>query len=121
MMLCLGLRADAELVYRRALQQFTVADISEAFAAARGLALPSQLRHLLQAQGRDLHAQFLALLPSPPPPIRIQRWSVRRITMWAALLLLLVLLVGNARGIYHNWFGGWAGHRDIAAHRQPRL
>ena len=66
MMLCLALRSDPELVYQRALRQFTVAEISEAFAAARGLALPSQLRRMLRDQGRDLHAEFLDLLPARP-------------------------------------------------------
>jgi tRNA A-37 threonylcarbamoyl transferase component Bud32 len=41
MMLCLALRSTAERVNQRALQFFTAAEISEAFAAARGLALPS--------------------------------------------------------------------------------
>jgi serine/threonine protein kinase len=72
MMLCLALRSSPERVYRRALQYFTVEEICEGFAAARGLALPSQLRHLLRAQGRDLHAEFVRLLPSPPRPIRVQ-------------------------------------------------
>jgi tRNA A-37 threonylcarbamoyl transferase component Bud32 len=49
MMLCLALRASPELVYRRALRQFSVEEISEGFAAARGLALPSQLRRMLRA------------------------------------------------------------------------
>ena len=40
MMLCLALRCDPERVYRRARRQFTVDEISDAFAAARGLALP---------------------------------------------------------------------------------
>ena len=66
MMLCLALRSDPELVYQRALRRFSVAEISEAFAAARGLALPSQLRHMLRDQGRDLHAEFLDLLPARP-------------------------------------------------------
>jgi tRNA A-37 threonylcarbamoyl transferase component Bud32 len=88
MMLCLGLRSSAEQVYRRALRQFSVEEISEGFAAARGLALPSQLRRMLRERGRDLHAEFLRLLPARPRPIRIQRWSARRI----GLLLLVVPL-----------------------------
>ena len=60
MMLCLALRSDPELVYQRALRQFTVAEISEAFAAARGLALPSQLRRMLRDQ-------------RPRPPRRVPR------------------------------------------------
>jgi hypothetical protein len=91
MMLCLGLRCGAERVYRRALRQFSVEEIGEGFAAARGLALPSQLRHLLRAQGRDLHAEFTRLLPAPPQPIRIQRWSLRRVGLWAAVVVLLVI------------------------------
>jgi membrane-associated phospholipid phosphatase/tRNA A-37 threonylcarbamoyl transferase component Bud32 len=95
MMLCLALRSSAEQVYRRALRQFSVEEISEGFAAARGLALPSQLRRLLRAEGRDLHAEFTRLLPAPPQPIRVQRWSARRVGLWATLVLLLVLVAQN--------------------------
>ena len=102
MMLCLALRSDPELVYRQALRQFSVQEITEGFAAARGLALPSQLRHMLRAQGRDLHAEFVRLLPSPPQPIRIQRWSARRIGLWAAILGLLVLAALNPRFFFDN-------------------
>jgi membrane-associated phospholipid phosphatase/tRNA A-37 threonylcarbamoyl transferase component Bud32 len=91
MMLCLALRSSPELVYQRALRQFSVEEITEGFAAARGLALPSQLRHMLRAQGRDLHAEFIRLLPAPPQPVSIQRWSMRRIGL--ALSVLLVALV----------------------------
>ena len=102
MMLCLALRSNPEQVYRRALQYFTVEEITEGFAAARGLALPSQLRHMLRAQGRDLHAEFIRLLPTPPRPIRIQRWSARRIGLWAAILALLVLAALNPRYVFSN-------------------
>jgi tRNA A-37 threonylcarbamoyl transferase component Bud32 len=102
MMLCLALRSSPEQVYRRALQYFSVEEITEGFAAARGLALPSQLRHLLRAQGRDLHAEFVRLLPSPPQPIRVQRWSARRIGLWAAILALVVLAVLNPRFFFNN-------------------
>jgi tRNA A-37 threonylcarbamoyl transferase component Bud32/membrane-associated phospholipid phosphatase len=102
MMLCLALRCGPERVYRRALQFFTVEEITEGFAAARGLALPSQLRHLLRAQGRDLHAEFVRLLPSPPQPIRIQRWSARRVGLWAAILAVLVLAGVNWRYVFSN-------------------
>jgi tRNA A-37 threonylcarbamoyl transferase component Bud32 len=88
MMLCLALRSSPERVYRRARRQFSTEEISEGFAAASGLALPSQLRRMLREQGRDLHAEFLKLLPERPRPIRIQRWSARRI----GLLLLVVPL-----------------------------
>ena len=71
MMLCLALQSSTERVYERAQQYFSLADIGEAFAAARGLALPSQLRHVLRAQGRDLHGEFIRLLPEPPAPVAI--------------------------------------------------
>ena len=90
MMLCLALRSSPQQVYQRALQQFTVDEISEAFAAARGLALPSQLRRLMRAQGRDLPAEFVRLLPEPPRPIAIQRWSPRRVGLWLLVLLALI-------------------------------
>jgi tRNA A-37 threonylcarbamoyl transferase component Bud32/membrane-associated phospholipid phosphatase len=92
MMLCLALRSSPEQVYQRALGQFSVGEISEGFAAARGLALPSQLRRMLKAQGRDLHAEFVRLLPAPPQPVSIQRWSLRRVGLMVAVVLLVALL-----------------------------
>ena len=102
MMLCLALRSDPERVYRRALQSFTVEEITEGFAAARGLALPSQLRHLLRAQGRNLHGEFIRLLPTPPQPIRVQRWSARRVGLWALILALVVLAATNSKVLFGN-------------------
>jgi tRNA A-37 threonylcarbamoyl transferase component Bud32 len=92
MMLCLALRSSPQLVYERALLQFSVEEITEGFAAARGLALPPQLRRMLHAQGRDLHTEFVRLLPTPPRPIPIQRWTLRRVGLLAAMVLLLVLV-----------------------------
>ncbi len=102
MMLCLGLRSSPEQVYQRALRQFSVEEIGEGFAAARGLALPSQLRRMLRAQGRDLHGEFVKLLPTAPQPIRVQRWSARRLGLWAAIALLLVLVALNPTVIFDN-------------------
>jgi len=93
MMLCLALRSDPRLVYQRALHQFSVQEITEAFAATRGLAMPSQLRHMLREQGRDLHAEFLELLPERPRPISIPRWSIRRIGLAMVVLLGLLIVV----------------------------
>jgi tRNA A-37 threonylcarbamoyl transferase component Bud32/membrane-associated phospholipid phosphatase len=95
MMLVLACRSTAERVYGRALRQFSVKEISEAFAATRGITMPSQLRRMIRAQGRDLHAEFLRLLPELPPRISIQRWSLPRIGLWAAVLLggLLTVLL----------------------------
>jgi tRNA A-37 threonylcarbamoyl transferase component Bud32 len=102
MMLCLALRSSPELVYRRALQFFTVEEITEGFAAARGLALPSQLRRMLKAQGRDLHAEFIRLLPSPPQPVSIQRWSLRRVGLLVLVVVLLALFGSVIAGGFIN-------------------
>jgi membrane-associated phospholipid phosphatase len=91
MMLCLALRSSPERVYQRALRQFSVEEISEGFAAARGLALPSQLRRMLRTQGRDLHAEFTRLLPTRPQPIPIQRWSARRVGLLGLVAALAVV------------------------------
>jgi membrane-associated phospholipid phosphatase/tRNA A-37 threonylcarbamoyl transferase component Bud32 len=102
MMLCLALRSSPERVYQRALGQFSVEEISEGFAAARGLALPSQLRRMLREQGRDVHGQFLQLLPQRPRPIRIQRWSARRIGLLLLVVPLAALLVPTVRVVLFN-------------------
>ena len=94
MMLVLGLRTDAERVYRRARTQFSDEEIAEAFAATRGLTMPSQLRRLMRQQGRDLHAEFVALLPYQLPSVRIQRWSWRRAGLSLATLVAALLCAG---------------------------
>jgi hypothetical protein len=95
MMLVLALRSDPELVYERALLQFTPTDIGEAFAASRGITLPSQLRRDMKQDGRDLLERFRELAPSYPP-ISIQRWSWRRLglTLWVGLVALVLVLIG---------------------------
>jgi tRNA A-37 threonylcarbamoyl transferase component Bud32 len=94
MLLVLALGSDPEHVYERALRQFTVQEVTEAFAATRGLTIPSQLRRMLRAQARDLHAEFLRLLPEPPRPIVIQRFSPRRIGLVLGVLAGAFLAVG---------------------------
>ena len=49
---------------------------------------------MLRAQGRDLHAEFLKLLPEPPRPIAIQRFSPRRLGLTLAVLAGTFLAVG---------------------------
>src|SRR4029077_20095203 len=63
MMLVLAVRTDAERVYERALRFFTPDEIAEAFAAARGIASPTQLRTAMKEDGRNLLAQFRELAP----------------------------------------------------------
>jgi tRNA A-37 threonylcarbamoyl transferase component Bud32/membrane-associated phospholipid phosphatase len=91
MMLVLALRSDAVRVYDRAREFFTDDEIAEAFAATRGLTMPSQLRRLMRAQGRDVHAEFLQLLPFQLPPVKIQRWSFRRVGLMICTLLVVIL------------------------------
>jgi tRNA A-37 threonylcarbamoyl transferase component Bud32/membrane-associated phospholipid phosphatase len=95
MMLVLALRSDPPTVYERALRVFTVEEITEAFAATRGLTMPSQLRAMMRQQGKDLHAEFCELLPERPHPVRIQRWSLRRVVLstWVLLVAFLAAIV----------------------------
>ena len=90
MLLCLALRSDPETVYRRALLQYSPEEIAEAFAATRGLTLTSQLRARIRQDGRDLIGHFRSLAPQRAP-IRIQRWSFRRIGLTISVILLTVL------------------------------
>jgi tRNA A-37 threonylcarbamoyl transferase component Bud32/membrane-associated phospholipid phosphatase len=87
MMLVLATRSSARQVYERAKLQFRDDEIAEAFAATRGITMPSQLRRMMREQGRDLHAEFLRLLPERPAPIAVQHWSVRRIGLTVGVLL----------------------------------
>jgi tRNA A-37 threonylcarbamoyl transferase component Bud32 len=89
MMLTLGLCATPDRVYEVALRHFTPDDVAEAFAASRGVTIPSQLRARLQADGRDLRARFCELAPAREP-VRIQRWGVRRAGVTAGLLLAVI-------------------------------
>lgn len=85
MMLCLGLVADPVVVYERAVRLFTPDEVGEAFAAARSVTIPAQLRHLVRAEDPALANRFVGLAPAHPP-IRIQRWTARRVSLAAAML-----------------------------------
>ena len=99
MMMVLALGTDAPRVYERALRFFTPEEISEAFAATRGVASPTQLRSMMKSQGRDLLAEFRALAPEREP-ISIQRWSVRRVALTVLVLLAAFAAIGFVVG---NW------------------
>ena len=92
MMLVLALRSDADTVYEHALRYFTADELAEAFAATRGVASPTQLQVSLKRDGRDLLARFRALAPHRDP-IRVQRWSFRRIGLISVSLVVTALLV----------------------------
>jgi tRNA A-37 threonylcarbamoyl transferase component Bud32/membrane-associated phospholipid phosphatase len=98
MMLVLALRSDAETVYGRATRLFSPDEISEAFAATRGLTLTSQLRAQMKADGRDLVGEFRDLAPYRPP-IRIQRWTVRRLAMTLGVLLGGLIVITAVLGL----------------------
>jgi hypothetical protein len=94
MMLVLAVRTDPERVYRRALRYFTPDELSEAFAATRGMASPAQLRAFMKRDPRDLLATFRALA-TPRAPIVLQRWSIRRVGLAAAMLGAIVIPVAG--------------------------
>ena len=96
MMLVLAVRTDPERVYRRALSYFTPAELSEAFAATRGVASPTQLRAFMKRDPRDLLGTFRALAP-PREPIVLQRWSFRRVGLAVAILGSTVIAVTGRR------------------------
>jgi hypothetical protein len=93
MMLVLATRSSAQQVYQRARLLFRDDEIAEAFAATRGITMPSQLRRVMREQGRDLHAEFLRLLPERPVPIAVQHWSVRRIGLMVGVVLAVLVAV----------------------------
>ena len=90
MMLVLAVRSDPQRVYRRALAYFTEAELAEAFAATRGVASPTQLRAFMKRDPRDLLGEFRALAPQRPP-IVLQRWSIKRVALAAAALIIVAV------------------------------
>jgi tRNA A-37 threonylcarbamoyl transferase component Bud32 len=99
MMLVLALRADARRVYDHALRWFTPDEIAEAFAATRGVASPTQLRSMIKQDGRDLVEEFRSLAPQRDP-VRIQRWSLRRVALTLVVGFVALLAFGM---IAANW------------------
>lgn len=102
MMLVLALGSSPQRVYERALPYFTEADIAEAFAASRGVTLPSALRADVRRDGRRLLDRFRELAPQRAP-VAIQRWSLRRLalSLWVCLVavFLALVFVGNLPAI----------------------
>jgi len=96
MMLTLALASTPEHVYARALTVFAADDVAEAFAACRSITVPSQLRSLIRADGRDLTGRFRQLAPGRRP-VPVQLWDIRRAAVTAALITAFgaaVFLVG---------------------------
>ncbi|HEY8115015.1 MAG TPA: phosphatase PAP2 family protein [Actinomycetota bacterium] len=99
MMLVLALRTDADRVYAHALGYFSEDEIAEGFAAARGVASPTQLRNNLKQDGRDLLAEFRRIAPEREQ-VSIQRWSVRRVLLTVGVLFAAWLALGL---VVSNW------------------
>ena len=121
MMLVLAVRTDPARVYQRALNYFTEAELAEAFAATRGVASPTQLRAFMKRDPRDLLAEFRKLAPQRQP-IVLQRWSVRRVSLAAAMFAIFAVptVVGIGLLLPSGAFTGHApdcgtGHTMILA------
>jgi hypothetical protein len=102
MCLCLAVRTDAQRVYAAALRHFTPDDLAEAFAATKGLTVPTQLQSVLKADGRDLIGAFRALAPAREP-IPIQRWSVRRLGLLVGVLAGIVAVVAAGAAVFFTY------------------
>jgi tRNA A-37 threonylcarbamoyl transferase component Bud32/membrane-associated phospholipid phosphatase len=92
MMLTLALASSPEHVYERALGVFAADDLAEAFAACRSITIPTQLRSLMRADGRDLVGRFRQLAPKRSP-VPVQLWDIRRAGVTAGLIASLAVAV----------------------------
>jgi tRNA A-37 threonylcarbamoyl transferase component Bud32 len=91
MMLTMALRSDPDRVYARAITSFSPDDVAEAFAAARGLAIPTQVSEKLKEDGRPILERFRELAPDRPL-VSIQVWSVRRVALTVAAVVGVLAL-----------------------------
>jgi hypothetical protein len=74
MMLVLALRPSPEMVYQEALGLFSPEEIAEAFAATRGITVPSRLRAEIRKDSRDLVGAFRTLAqPGHPSASAMER------------------------------------------------
>lgn len=92
MMLTLALTSTPEHVYERSLRVFAAEDVAEAFAACRSITVPTQLRSMVRADGRDLAGCFRRLAPQRRP-VPVQLWSLPRVAVTVGLLASLALAV----------------------------
>ena len=96
MMLTLALASTPEHVYERALHVFAADDVAEAFAASRSITVPTQLRSLMRADGRDLIGRFRRLAPARRS-VPVQLWDIRRVAITAGLLAMIAAAVALVR------------------------
>jgi len=95
MLMLLALGSDVARVYEAALERFSPDDIAEAFAATKGVTVPSQLRAMVMADPRPIAKEFSARAPDRRR-IPVQRWTVRRLLLASALLLATAAAVVTA-------------------------
>lgn len=106
MMLVLALQSSAALVHQRAQLIFSDDELAEAFAASRGVTLPSELRRELKTRGHEVLAEFRALVPVRDR-VRIQRWTWRRIGLTLSVVAgAAVAILAMADGLQElGYFG----------------
>ena len=92
MMLSLSAHLPTAVVYERAREHFTDEELAEAFAATGGVTIPGELRTTLSGMDNDALTEFRRLAPKREP-IRIQRWTRRRVLALAALATTVALSV----------------------------
>ena len=102
----------------RALRQFSVQEITEGFAAARGLALPSQLRRMLGPRAATCTPSSSGCCRPRPSRCRSSAGASRRVGLWAPIMLLVALASAYSALRFNN---NDLANQDAAAHRQPRL
>jgi tRNA A-37 threonylcarbamoyl transferase component Bud32 len=85
MLMLLALGSDVDRVYEAALRRFTPDEIAEAFAATKGVTVPSQLRGMVMTDARPVAKDFSQRAPLRSR-IPVQRWTLRRLALTAALL-----------------------------------
>ncbi len=93
MLLALSIHSPPKVVYERASEHFSQMELAEAFAATRGVTIPGELRQAMRDRCPEALREFRSLAP-PHPPIRIQRWTRRR------LLVLVVLALSAAAAVW---------------------
>jgi hypothetical protein len=60
------------------------------------------LRRALRTDARDIHGEFIRLLPERPRPIKVQRWTLRRFAVAFLAVLVIALLVANWARLFSN-------------------
>jgi hypothetical protein len=73
------------------------------------VASPTQLRGFMKRDPRDLLGEFRALAPARPP-IVLQRWSIGRVALAAAMLALITVAVGE------TWNAFFPAARNLGVH-----